>query len=422
MFGAGASTRRGARASTWRGAAGVDAVRVLVCASVAGTAAAVLSCLLAWARPIGGPDRPLLAPLLAALPVLATVAVLTAVATRLAAPHRPGSSSATDVPTPRMCGVAAAEAATIALVGAVAGVQGHLALRALPASTPAPVRHLLAVGTTVPWMGLVAVLVLIPIVAAPAAGYAVRISPGPARWRIPPYVGPLLVLAGLLTQYLVIDPGRPGQWTGAARPAAMTGYTTLLLGAALTVPWLVKWAGIGWAARTREAWSLCAARQVESSAGAMGVPLGLTTVAVAVLTTNRLAGERARLGMSDAPLLVLVATASVSAAATLFAVIVEHGSTRRETSRTLHSLGATTPVDRRAALTSLALPVAVCVATGLAIGAPAAWLARAGSPFPTVSTRAADLGGAWTVLLLAALLLSASWVILRDESARRRGL
>ncbi|MYW00497.1 hypothetical protein GT354_19870, partial [Streptomyces sp. SID3343] len=261
---------------------------------------------------------------------------------------------------------------------------------------------------------------LVPLTAAAAAGYAVRMPPTRAPSRIPPYVGPLLVLAGLLAQYLVTDLGRPTEWAGAARPAAATGYAALLLGAALTVPWLVGWAGTGWAARADKAWSLCAARRIESSAGGMGGPLGLATIAVAVVTTSRLAGERARIRMSDAPLLVLVAAASVSAVAILLVVTVEHGSARRETSRTLHSLGATAPVDRRAALVSLVLPVTVCVATGLAIGAPAAWLSRAGSPFPTVSTRAADLGTAWAVTLLTAALITAGWVVVRDGGAQRR--
>jgi hypothetical protein len=405
-----------------RGAASVAAVRVLVSASVAGVATAVLLCLLAWVRPTDGPDHPWIAPLLTALPVLATVAVLTAVATRLAAPHRVDRTAAlpaADVPAARIRGPAA-EAGAIAVIGAVTGVQAHLALRALSGSAPAPVRHLLAAGTAVPWAGLAAVLALVPIIAAAAAGYAVRMPRTRALSRVPPYAGPLLVLAALLGQYLVADPARPGRWAGAARPAAGIGYAALLLGTALTVPWLVIWVGTGWAARARNAWSLCAARRIESSASGMGVPLGLVTVSVAVVTTGRLAGQRARIRMSDAPLLVLVATASVSAAAILLAVIVEHGAARRETSRTLHSLGATAPVDRRAALVSLALPVAVCVATGLAIGAPAAWLARAGSPFPTVSTRAADLGTAWAVLLLTVALGAASRVILRDEGARRR--
>ncbi|MYW05063.1 hypothetical protein, partial [Streptomyces sp. SID3343] len=144
----------GAKSNRPRGTVRVDVVRVLICASVAGAAAAVLVCLLAWVRPVGASDHSWVAPLLVAVPVLATVAVLTAVATRLVAPYRidrTATWSPAGPPASRVLGPGPAEAATVALAGAFAGVQAHLVLGALLGSAPATVRHLLAVDVGVPW-------------------------------------------------------------------------------------------------------------------------------------------------------------------------------------------------------------------------------------------------------------------------------
>ncbi|MFE3201086.1 hypothetical protein [Embleya sp. NPDC059237] len=425
----------------WHGASRVDAVRVLAGAALAGSATIVLLCLLAWARPSGRAAPAPTGPLLAALPVLAAVAVLTAVGTRLAVLHwhdradraRHAHAEVTEGPPVPGHGTGpgtgpgtgratvATEAAITAMVGTIAGMQAHLVLRSVRDSLPPAVRRLLAVGAEVHWPGLAALLVVVPTITAIAAASAV---PGPSARslpRVPPYVGPLLVLAGLLAQYLIADPARPEQLPHGALPAAVGGYAAVLIGAALTVPWLVARLGGGWAARAGRVWTLCAARRMEAAAHGLALPLGLTTIALAVVTTARLAGERTPVRMADAPLFLTVATVSLCAAAMLFAVVVEYGPARRETSRTLHSIGAATPTDRRAALVALAVPVLVCVPTAITVGALAAWPAHEGAnPFPTVSTRTALLGTVWAVGLLVAALIAAAAVILRDERPRRR--
>ncbi|WP_406286948.1 hypothetical protein [Embleya sp. NBC_00896] len=409
--------------SILRGASCADAVRVLATAAVSGAAATILLCLLGWARATGRGGPAVAGPLLAALPVLATVGVLTAVGTRLAVLHRIDRTAvphSVDVPVRRIRGLAASEAVATALVGAIAGVQAHLVVRALLGSAPAPIRRLLAEGTGVPWVGLVAVLAVVPAIAGPAAAFAVHLPSRRLLPRIPPYLGPLLVLAGLLAQYLIADPARPGELPRGALPAAVSGYGAVLVGAALTVPWFVTWIGTGWAARAGRAWSLCAARRIEASARGLALPLGLATIALAVVTTTRFAGVHTPVRMRDAPLFLTIATVSLCAAAILFLVTVEYGSARRETSRTLHALGATAPVDRRAALAALTVPVLVCAVTAVAVGALAAWPAREGSPFPTVSTGTATLGTVWAIVLLASAVICAGFVILRDERPRRR--
>ncbi|OPC83103.1 hypothetical protein B4N89_21115 [Embleya scabrispora] len=433
MSGTGARFLRDA----WHGASRVDAVRVLAGAALAGSATIVLLCLLAWARPSGRAAPAPTGPLLAALPVLAAVAVLTAVGTRLAILHRHDRADrarharaaiAEGPPAAghgaghaRGRGAVATEAAITALVGTIAGMQAHLLLRSVRDSVPPAVRRLLVVGAEVHWPGLVALLVVVPTIAAIAAASAVR-GPSPrSSPRVAPYVGPLLVLAGLLAQYLIADPARPEQLPHGALPAAVAGYAAVLIGAALTVPWLVAWIGGGWASRAGRVWTLCAARRMEAGAHGLALPLGLTTIALAVVTTGRLAGERTPVRMADAPLFLTVATVSLCAAAMLFAVVIEYGPARRETSRTLHTIGAATPTDRRAALVALAVPVLVCVPTAITVGALAAWPAHEGAnPFPTVSTHAALLGTVWAVGLPAAALIAAAAVILRDERPRRR--
>ncbi|MFI1579533.1 hypothetical protein [Embleya sp. NPDC020630] len=421
----------------WHGASRVDALRVLAGAALAGSATIVLLCLLAWARPSGHPAPAPIGPLLAALPVLAAVAVLTAVGTRLAVLHRHDRADrarharaevAGGPPVPEHGaapgtgrGAVATEAAITAMVGTIAGMRAHLLLRSVRDSVPPPVRRLLAVGAEVHWPGLAALLVVVPAIAAAAAASAVRGPSTRSMPRVPPYVGPLLVLAGLLAQYLIADPARPEQLPHGALPAAVGGYAAVLIGTALTMPWLVAWLGGGWAARAGRVWTLCAARRMEAGAHGLALPLGLTTIALAVVTTGRLAGERTPVRMADAPLFLTVATVSLCAAAMLFAVVVEYGPARRETSRTLHSIGAATPTDRRAALVALAVPVLVCVPTAITVGALAAWPAREGAnPFPTVSTRTALLGTVWAIGLLVAALIAAAAVILRDERPRRR--
>ena len=404
-----------------RGACRADAVRVLVTAAVAAAATVVLLSLIAWAAPHGRPNPTRPDPLLAAIPVLATVAVLTAVGARLGSLHRVSREGAAVAERTRpIRGPAAAEAATAALVGVAAGVQAYLVPRALVGQVPDPVRRLLSVGEPVPWPGVLVIAVLLPAIAASAAAFTVRRASARVRPRVPPYAGPLLLLSGLLTQYLVADPAHGGPSRHGTFPAAVVGYATVVGGAALTVPWLVTWCGAGWAPRARHAWSLCAARRIEASARGMSLPMGLIVIAVAIVTTNRFAGARTAIRMSDAPLLAVAATVSVCAAAILFTVIVEYGAARRETSRELHAMGATGPVDRRAALVALAGPIAVCVVTGVVIGALAAWPAGEGGPFPTVSSRAAGLGTAWAGALLVGAVLAAGYVILRDEGSRAR--
>ncbi|GCD96427.1 hypothetical protein [Embleya hyalina] len=429
MSGAGARVLR----DVWHGASRVDAVRVLAGAALAGGATIVLLCLLAWARPSEHPAPAPTGPLLAALPVLAAVAVLTAVGTRLAVLHRHDRADrarharaevAEGPPAPghgAERGAVATEAGITALVGTIAGMRAHLLLRSVRDSVPPSVGRLLEVGAEAHWPGLVALLVAMPTIAAIAAASAVRGPSTRSSPRVPPYVGPLLVLAGLLGQYLIADPARPEELPHGALPAAVGGYAAVLIGAALTMPWLVAWLGGGWAARARRAWTLCAARRMEAAAHGLALPLGLTTIALAVVTTGRLAGDRTPVRMADAPLFLTVATVSLCAAAMLFAVVVEYGPARRETSRTLHSIGATTPTDRRAALVALAVPVLVCVPTAITVGTLAAWPAHEGAnPFPTVSTRTALLGTVWAVGLLVAALIAAAAVILRDERPQRR--
>ncbi|MGC0414639.1 hypothetical protein [Embleya sp. AB8] len=408
-----------------RGASPVDAARVLAGAAVAGTAALVLLSLLAWARPSGRPGPALIGPLLAALPVLIAVGVLSAAAGRPARQHRADRRPAAHPdhpPTAHRRGPVAVEAGIAALVGVIAGTQAHLVLRSLLGSAPRAIGRLLAVDASVSWPGPVALLVLLPAIAAAAAALEVRPAGARRLPRVPSYVGPLLVLAGLLGQYLIADPARPKRLPHGALPAAVAGYGAVLLGAALTVPWLVTWLGAGWAARAGRVWSLCAARRIEAGARGLALPLGLSTIALAVVTTSLLAGDGTPVRMADAPLFLIVATASSCAAALLFTVVVEYGSARRETSRTLHAIGATTPMDRRAALIALAVPVLVCLVSSVAVGALAAWPAHGGgNAFPTVSTRAATLGTVWAVGLLAGTLIAAAVVILRDERPRRRG-
>lgn len=397
------------------------AVRVLTAASAAGAATVVLLCLIACVSPQGSPGTTRLDPLLAAIPVLATVAVLTAVGARLGSLHRVSREGAAVAERTRpIRGPAAAEAATAAMVGVVTGAQAYLVLRSLAGRDPGYVRRLLAVGEPVPWPSMLVIAALVPAIAAIAAALTVRRATARVRPRVPAYVGPLVLLAGLLTQYLVADLAHGGRPPLGAFPAALIGYATVVAGAALTVPWIVMWCGAGWARRARHAWSLCAARRIEATARGLSLPLGLTVVTVAIVTTSRFAGARTAIRMSDAPLLAVAATVSVCAAAILFTVIVEYGAARRETSRELHVMGAMGPVNRRAALVALAGPIAVCVLTGVAIGALAAWPAGEGGPFPTVSSRAASLGTAWAGVLLLGAVLAAGFVILRDGGSRRR--
>ncbi|MFI1381100.1 hypothetical protein [Embleya sp. NPDC020886] len=403
--------------NAWHGASGVDAVRVLAGAAVAGAATIVLLCLLAWALPVEPPGPALLGPVLAALPVLGAVAVLVTIGLRLTLPGRAADANR------RSRDSVVSEVAVTALAGSFAGVQAHLALRTLPAAPPAPVRRLLLIGASAPWPGVVAVLAAVPLVAVLAAGYATGRPSTRIRPPVPPYVGPLVALAGLLGQYLIADPGHPERLSHGAVPAALAGYGAVLLGAALTVPWLLTWLGSGWAVRAGRAWTLCAARRVEASARGLTLPLGLITVAVAVITTSGLAGDHTPTGMADAPLFLIMTTVSSCAAAMLFTVVVEHGPARRETSHTLHSIGAGERIDRRAALAALVVPVLVCVPIAIAVGALTAWPARGeGNSFPTIPARAALLGMVWTVGLLTLALIAAVVVTLRDERpGLRRG-
>ncbi|MET7298471.1 hypothetical protein [Embleya sp. NPDC005575] len=407
----------------WHGASRVDAVRVLAGATVASTATIVLLCLLAWAFPIEHRGPALIGPVLAALPVLGAVAVLVAIGIRLTIPgggDRPGAPFPADEANRRSRDVVVSEAAVTALAGTFAGVQAHLALRSLPASPPPAVRHLLAIGASAPWPAVVAVLAALPSVAALAAFYATGRPSPRLRPRIPPYLGPLVILAGLLGQYLIADPGHTERLSHGAVPAAVVGYGAVLTGAALTVPWLLTWLGSGWASRAGRVWTLCAARRIEASARGLALPLGLATIALAVVTTSVLAGDRTPPGMADAPLFLTMTTMSSCAAAMLFTAVVEHGPARRETSHALHSIGAGERLDRRAALAVLVVPVLVCVAISVGVGALTAWPARGdGDSFPTVPAHAALLGSMWTLGLLAIALIAAAVVTLRDERPRR---
>ncbi|MFF7244037.1 hypothetical protein ACFZBU_09065 [Embleya sp. NPDC008237] len=406
-----------------RNASRVDAVRVLACAAVAGTATIVLLCLLAWALPVARPGPALIRPVLAILPVLGAVAVLVTVGIRLTFPgriDRPGAPFRAHGKNRRSREVVVSETAVTALAGTFAGVQAHLVLRTLPASPPPAVRRLLAIGASAPWPAVVAVLATVPTVAVLAACYATARPSLRLKPRVPRYIGPLVLLAGLLGQYLIADPGHPDRLSHGAVPAAAICYGAVPAGAALTVPWLLTWLGSGWAARADRVWTLCAARRIEASARGLALPLGLTTIALAVVTTSGLAGDRTPTGMADAPLFLTMTTVSSCAAAMLFTVVVEYGSARRETSHTLHSIGAGERMDRRAALAALVLPLLVCVPVSVAVGALQAWPARGnGDSFPTMPAHAALLGTLWTIGLLAFALIGAAVVILRDDRPGR---
>ncbi|MYS87230.1 FtsX-like permease family protein [Embleya scabrispora] len=407
-----------------RGASRVDALRVLAGAAVASTATIVLLCLLAWAFPVEHPGPALIGPVLAMVPVLSAVAVLVAIGIRLTirggSIGRPGAPSPTDEANRPRRDLVVSEVAVTAVAGAFAGVQAHLALRSLPASTPPAVRHLLAVGASAPWPAVAAVLAAVPSAAALAAFYATSRPPPRLQPRIPPYLGPLVMLAGLLGQYLIADPGHTERLSHGAVPASVAGYGTVLTGAALTVPWLLTWLGSGWASRAGRVWTLCAARRIEASAGGLALPLGLATIALAVVTTSTIAGDRTSPGMADAPLFLTMTTMSSCAAAMLFTVVVEHAPARRETSRTLRSIGAGERMDRRATLAVLVVPVLLCVAISVGVGALTAWPARGnGDSFPTVPTHAALLGTIWTLGLLAIAVIAAAVVTLRDERPHR---
>lgn len=213
----------------------------------------LLLCVIAYAA--AGRGDHVARPLFAGLLVLAVTAQLTAVASRLTASARAERTELLVGPASmpeQVRELAATEAALAAAFGAVAGVQAHLVARAV-FETGVPgsglIHDVLAVGTEMPFLGLVFVLGVVPLVTVLATTSALRDTvPEPRATpaaRTIGVAGPTMIGVGMLAEVLphAIAPPVPlPGGLGMVHPLAAVGFALIVVGAALSVPWLVHWA------------------------------------------------------------------------------------------------------------------------------------------------------------------------------------
>lgn len=228
--------------------------------------------------------------------------------------------------------------------------------------------------------------------------------------------GPAMVGIGLVAEalpYAVAPAVRLPAGLGMVHPLAAGGYLLIVVGAALSVPWLVRRAASAVASRTRLPALLCAARRVQADGPALALPLGLVAATTTVLVTARSLRETGPGGAAgDLPLLALVTAGTVCAVAGLLAVLVENVHARREIARHLHFVGAGPGVERVTRALAVVLPVALAWVGAAALGVVATWPLEIGGSRPTlpVSERAVSAGVTFAMVLAVALVVTVALV------------
>lgn len=373
-----------------------DHLRLFGTACVAAVGTVLLLCVMAYAS--AGRGDNVARPLFAGLLVLAVTAQLTAVAARLTASARAARTELLVGPgsmPEQVRELAATEAALAGSLGAVAGLQAHLIARAvfergLPGS--ALIADVLAVGDEMPFLALLFVLGIVPYATVVATTSALR-EPAPRPRGTPAartigVAGPSMIGTGLLAEVLphaVAPPVRLPGGLGMVHPLAAFGYALVVVGAALSVPWLVHRAAQSVVARTRLPALLCAARRMEADTAALAVPLGLLAGTTTLLVTSRTLHMRGPGNAAgDLPLLALVTAATVCAGAGLLAVLVENAHARQDSARNLHMLGAAPWVDRVTLALTVLLPVTVAWGGAAVLGVVATWPLEIGGHEPSV--------------------------------------
>ncbi|WP_436777737.1 hypothetical protein [Yinghuangia sp. YIM S09857] len=404
-----------------------DHLRLFGTACVAAVGTVLMLCVMAYA--VAGRGDNVARPLFAGVLVLTVTAQLTAVPARLTSSARaertellvgPGSMPE------QVRELAATEAALAGTLGAVAGVQAHLAARAVfERGMPGGglIRDVLAVGTEIPFLALVFVLGVVPLTTVLATTSALRhTDPRPHTTpaaRTVGVAGPAMIGAGMLAEVLphaIAPPVRLPGGLGMVHPLAAAGFALIVVGAALSVPWLVHRAAETVVAHTRIPALLCAARRMEADTAALAVPLGLLAGTTTLLVTSRTLHMRGPGNApGDLPLLALVTAATVCAAAGLLAVLVENARARRDSARNLHMLGAAPWVDRVTLALTVLLPVTVAWGGAAVIGVAATWPLEFGGHEPSVpvSEGAVTAGVTFGMALAAAVAIAVAVVTRR---------
>lgn len=402
-----------------------DHARLACTALVAATGTVLLLCATAYATA----GNALVGPVSAGALVLGVTAQLAAVTSRLTAPARIARTELLVGPgslPEQVRELVAAEALVAGSLGTLAGLQAHLAARAVfdaDAAGGAAIRDALAVHAEIPLLGLILVLGAVPaaVVAASVAGLpdpdAVAVSPR----RLP---GPVLLAAGLVVEALpnvLARPVRLPVGLGAVHPFALCGYTLAVAGTALTVPGVVRRGAGLFVRRARNPALLCAARRLQADAATLAVPLGLLGATTALLVTTRTLHAGPDDAAGDLPLLAVVGAAAVCGAAGLLAVLVEHIREHRDAARTLHAMGAAPRVERMVRVLAALLPVAAAWVCGTVAGTAAVYPLEVGGNRPRVpvSGQAVATG---TVLAVALVGAAAVGVALATRRPAREGV
>ncbi|MGW0660800.1 hypothetical protein [Streptodolium elevatio] len=404
-----------------------DHLRLFGTACVAAVGTALLLCAMAYAA--AGRGDSVARPVFVGLLVLAVTAQLTAVVSRLTAAARAERTELLVGPASmpeQIRELAATEAALASAMGTVAGLQAHLIARAVfDPDVPGSglVRDVLAVGNEIPLLGLVFVLGVVPLTTVLATTSALR-APAPRPHTTPTartvgVAGPTMIGAGMLAEVLphaIAPPVRLPGGLGLVHPLAAVGYALVVVGAALSVPWLVHWAAESVVAHTRLPALLCAARRMEADTAALAVPLGLLAGTTTLLVTSRTLHVRGPGNApGDLPLLALVTAATVCAAAGLLAVLVENAHTRQDSARNLHMLGAAPWVDRATLALTVLLPVTVAWGGAAVLGVVATWPLELGGHEPSVpvSEQAVTAGVTFGMALAAGVAIAVALVTRR---------
>ena len=247
--------------------------------------------------------------------LLLPVIVFVATATRLAAARREQRLAAMRLAgaTQRQVGViAAVEAAIAALGGTVVGFGAFLAIRPWLARIPFDGRTFYPSDLRLSWGWAAAIALGVPALAVGAAIVALRrvgISPlGVARRasRARPTPRPLLVVAaGMVALVVTAVWARTSTAESAESYAVGAAFLVMIVGLALSGPWLTAVAARGIARLGRRTPSLLAARRLEDNPSAgfraiSGIVLAVFVGTVfAGITASVLAGDQAAPGDGD---------------------------------------------------------------------------------------------------------------------------
>lgn len=336
--------------------------RLLVAAAAAGVGFLLL-CTLGYA--VGHPDRSstsLLRLLWCTLPLAATVQFAVAVArTDPSTRPRPGLSAIGLGPA-RLTAIAATSTAVACTLGSAVALLFYLHLRGDITGLPfdGAAAELLAADQPIPLAAALTLLAILPVVAATAAGLALRprtpaeVTPQPSGL---PWGVALLAVGLALETYA----GRTGSG------GVLAGWILTAVGLAMAGPGLTHWCGRLLQMVRPGAVRLLAGRVLMNESRRIGRPLGVVCAVGS--------GVVAALSLGDAigPLTGLGATLVVACTtATLLTAALESRQSRTHTTEALLRIGAPPTILRTAALTRAAVLLAVFVPLTWTVGTLAA--------------------------------------------------